>query len=219
MLEKYLEILWLKKWASEEEIKKAYRKLSMQYHPDKWWNEYLFKLINEAYDFFKRNWFKSNFEEKSYTENKNYNEYNTSYSENYQKNENNNYKSKKTEKNQLIEIINYLLLWLVKKEYIWRLGYIFRLFIAFIIFISWCWVLDRNDNNHFFWILLILWFIILFCLSVHKRNKDLWRTWISSFFIIVIPYLWINLFLMIFQEWNYSYLDKTFDDFFWNKYI
>ena len=49
----YYEILGLQKWASEEEIKKAYRKLAMQYHPDR--NpgdsnaEAKFKEIWEAY--------------------------------------------------------------------------------------------------------------------------------------------------------------------------
>ncbi len=45
--------LWLDKWASKEEIKKAYRKLAMKYHPDRNpWNheaEWKFKKINEAY--------------------------------------------------------------------------------------------------------------------------------------------------------------------------
>lgn len=49
----YYSILWLKKWVSEEEIKKAYRKLAMQYHPDRNpWNheaEAKFKEIGEAY--------------------------------------------------------------------------------------------------------------------------------------------------------------------------
>ena len=54
-MEKYYKILWIKKWASKEEIKKAYRKMSMKYHPDKWWNDYMFTLIKEAYDKLKNN--------------------------------------------------------------------------------------------------------------------------------------------------------------------
>ncbi len=49
----YYSILGLEKWASEQEIKKAYRKLAMQYHPDRNpWNseaEAKFKEIWEAY--------------------------------------------------------------------------------------------------------------------------------------------------------------------------
>ena len=49
----YYEILWISRQASEEEIKKAYRKLAMQYHPDrnKWdkASEEKFKEVNEAY--------------------------------------------------------------------------------------------------------------------------------------------------------------------------
>lgn len=46
----YYEALGVKKGASEEEIKKAYRRLAHQYHPDKaGGNEKKFKEINEAY--------------------------------------------------------------------------------------------------------------------------------------------------------------------------
>src|SRR4030043_42171 len=54
MAKDYHDILGLPKNASEAEIKKPYRKLAMQYHPDrnpgkeKWANE-KFKAINEAY--------------------------------------------------------------------------------------------------------------------------------------------------------------------------
>ena len=49
----YYEVLGLEKWASEEEIKKAYRKLAMKYHPDRNAGdkeaEAKFKEIGEAY--------------------------------------------------------------------------------------------------------------------------------------------------------------------------
>ena len=54
MAKDYYKVLSLSKDASGEQIKKAYRKLAMQYHPDrnpgkeKWANE-KFKEINEAY--------------------------------------------------------------------------------------------------------------------------------------------------------------------------
>lgn len=49
----YYGVLWVEKTASEEEIKKAYRKLAMQYHPDRNGgdkeSEKKFKEIGEAY--------------------------------------------------------------------------------------------------------------------------------------------------------------------------
>ena len=49
----YYNTLWVEKTATDEELKKAYRKLAMQYHPDRnWWDkeaEKKFKEINEAY--------------------------------------------------------------------------------------------------------------------------------------------------------------------------
>ena len=53
-------ILWLEKSASKDEIKKAYRKLAMEHHPDRnAWNkesEKKFKEINEAYSVLSDDW-------------------------------------------------------------------------------------------------------------------------------------------------------------------
>lgn len=46
----YYSILGVPRTASQDEIKRAYRKLAMQHHPDKGGNEETFKQINEAYD-------------------------------------------------------------------------------------------------------------------------------------------------------------------------
>src|SRR5579872_5623754 len=50
MAKDYYQILGINKNATEDEIKKAYRKLAQQYHPDKaGGDEKKFKEINEAY--------------------------------------------------------------------------------------------------------------------------------------------------------------------------
>lgn len=53
-------ILWVEKTCSNDEIKKAYRKLAMQYHPDRNWGdkdaESKFKEINEAYSVLSDEW-------------------------------------------------------------------------------------------------------------------------------------------------------------------
>ncbi|MEI8072752.1 MAG: J domain-containing protein [Candidatus Saccharibacteria bacterium] len=46
----YYEVLGLSKGATEEEIKKAFRKQAIKHHPDKGGNEDDFKEINEAYE-------------------------------------------------------------------------------------------------------------------------------------------------------------------------
>ncbi len=45
----YYEILWVSESANQDEIKKAFRKLAVQHHPDKWWNKATFQTVNEAY--------------------------------------------------------------------------------------------------------------------------------------------------------------------------
>ena len=45
----YYTVLGVSKNASQEELKKAYKKSSMQHHPDRGGDESKFKEINEAY--------------------------------------------------------------------------------------------------------------------------------------------------------------------------
>lgn len=46
----YYKRLWLDENATDEEIKKAFKKLAVKYHPDKkWWNKEKFQEINEAF--------------------------------------------------------------------------------------------------------------------------------------------------------------------------
>jgi len=49
-MKNYYEILGVSKDASQEDIKKAYRKLALQHHPDKGGDESLFKEISVAYE-------------------------------------------------------------------------------------------------------------------------------------------------------------------------
>ncbi|MDR0957064.1 MAG: molecular chaperone DnaJ [Candidatus Nomurabacteria bacterium] len=49
----YYEVLGVKKDASADEVKKAFRKLAVKYHPDKGGDEAKFKEINEAYEVLK----------------------------------------------------------------------------------------------------------------------------------------------------------------------
>ena len=65
----YYEVLWVSESATTDEIKKAFRKLAIKYHPDKWWSKEKFQEINEAYwvlsdekkrwqyDAFRKGWF------------------------------------------------------------------------------------------------------------------------------------------------------------------
>ncbi len=49
MAKDYYKILGVSKNSTPDEIKKAYRKLAMQYHPDRGGNQEKFKEVNEAY--------------------------------------------------------------------------------------------------------------------------------------------------------------------------
>ena len=78
----YYKILGISKSSTEEEIKKAYRKLAMKYHPDKFANstekekkeaEEKFKEINEAYEALTNPNFKNNDTNEEYWNNKQYN--------------------------------------------------------------------------------------------------------------------------------------------------
>ena len=50
-----LKLLGLSNAASDDDIKKAYRKLAMQHHPDRGGNEAKFKEIQQAYEFLQKN--------------------------------------------------------------------------------------------------------------------------------------------------------------------
>lgn len=46
----YYQILWVSESASQDEIKKTFRKLAMKYHPDKaGWDKSKFQEVNEAH--------------------------------------------------------------------------------------------------------------------------------------------------------------------------
>ena len=45
----FYKILGVEQNASEDDIKKTFRKAAMKHHPDKWWDAEKFKQINEAY--------------------------------------------------------------------------------------------------------------------------------------------------------------------------
>ncbi len=45
----YYDILWVSESASVDEIKKAFRKLAIKHHPDRWGSKEKFQEINEAY--------------------------------------------------------------------------------------------------------------------------------------------------------------------------
>ena len=49
MSKDYYKILGVEKNATQDELKKAFRKLAMKHHPDKGGDEAKFKEINEAY--------------------------------------------------------------------------------------------------------------------------------------------------------------------------
>ena len=49
-MENLYEVLGVNESSSADEIKKAYRKLAMEHHPDKGGDEEKFKKISEAYD-------------------------------------------------------------------------------------------------------------------------------------------------------------------------
>lgn len=49
-MEKYYEVLGLPVGCSDREVIKKYRELSLKLHPDRGGNEYLFNLVNEAYN-------------------------------------------------------------------------------------------------------------------------------------------------------------------------
>jgi len=49
-MEKYYQILGLPSDSTDEEVIKKYKQLSLKLHPDRGGNEFLFNLINEAYN-------------------------------------------------------------------------------------------------------------------------------------------------------------------------
>ena len=81
----YYEVLGLQKGADEKEIKRAYKRLAMKYHPDRTKgdkeSEEKFKEINEAYSILndkeKKNIYDLNYQKNNYRQSTNNNSYNS----------------------------------------------------------------------------------------------------------------------------------------------
>jgi len=181
------EVLWIKDWASMDEIKKAFRNLSMKNHPDKWWSEFLFKQINNAYQELKiahKNWYTH-----SHTDNSSTNHSYTSTTTNTkQKTDTSN-----TGNNWKHQSIQYAIDHKVSSF----------IKIALLLLVSY-WVLDEYSYNS----LLQEWFMysaaLVFILIVYYHehlSEKLWTNigiWLFNYiFIIALP--WLLVFTI--EEW------------------
>jgi curved DNA-binding protein len=70
-MKNYFDILGIDKNADQDTIKKAYRKLAMQYHPDRGGDQHKFQEIQEAYDMLTDSDKRAEWENKKYKTNKN----------------------------------------------------------------------------------------------------------------------------------------------------
>ena len=172
------EILWVQPGASMEEIKKAFRKLSMKNHPDQWWSEYLFKQINHAYQELKKHHKNQNSEQQQYYS---YWEEKKEYQSNKNNTENNNspYESDTIKNHPAIKYI-------LKT----KISSVFKFIMVMIFIISATEEVSGANTVSLVQITGILWFITYIYYN-ESISEELWFNifkWLFTYVIFFLPY-------------------------------